>query len=87
MATQTVVINAMKFNPPTIEIQAGDSVQWKNEMGFAHTSTSDDGTPNSWDTGHIAGNTTSKAVPFTAKGNNPYHCSIHPQMKGTVVVK
>ena len=43
MAVQTVVIKAMKFDPPTIEIQAGDSVQWKNEMGMAHTSTSNDG--------------------------------------------
>ena len=87
MGTQTVRIQAMKFDPPTIEIQAGDSVQWKNEMGFAHTSTSDDGTPNLWDTGHIAGNTTSKAVPFPAKSDNPYHCTIHASMKGKVVVK
>lgn len=85
MATQTVPIEAMKFDPPTIQIQAGDSVQWKNEMGMAHTSTSDDGT--SWDTGHIAGNTTSEAKTLTGKGNYSYHCSIHPFMKGTVVVK
>jgi plastocyanin len=85
MAVQTVVIKAMKFDPPTIEIQAGDSVQWKNEMGMAHTSTSNDGT--SWDTGDIAGNTTSEAKTPPAKGSYPYHCSIHPNMKGTVVVK
>ena len=87
MATQTVAIRGMKFDPAKIEIQAGDSVQWKNEMGFPHTSTSDAGTPNSWDTGHIDGDATSKPVTFTAKGDNPYHCSIHKQMKGTVVVK
>jgi plastocyanin len=85
MATQTVVIKDMKFNPQTIEIQNGDSVQWKNEMPFAHTSTSDDGT--SWDTGPIAGNTTSPAETPAASGNYPYHCNIHPFMKGTVVVK
>ncbi len=85
MATQTVAIQAMKFNPATIEIQAGDSVRWKNEMGMTHTSTSDDGT--SWDTGDIAANTTSAAQTLSVKGTYPYHCSIHPFMKGTVVVK
>jgi plastocyanin len=85
MATQTVVIKDMKFNPPTMEIQTGDSVEWKNEMGMTHTSTSDDGT--SWDTGGIDGNTTSEAKTPPAKGSYPYHCSIHPFMKAVIVVK
>ncbi len=84
MATVTVSIKNMKFQPPTIEVKAGDSVQWKNEANMAHTATSDS---DAWDTGDIEANATSKAVAFPAKGSNPYHCEIHPGMKGTVVVK
>ncbi len=80
-ATHNVSIVKMSFNPQTITIAAGDTVEWTNDMGFAHTATADDG---SFDSGEIEGGDTFSHT-FDAPGTVPYHCMIHPQMKGTVV--
>src|SRR5690349_18153747 len=43
------------FSPTTVVITAGTTVQWRNDTGFTHTSTSDiTGTVTSWDSSGIA---------------------------------
>ena len=70
------------FSPDSVEIKVGETVTWTNEDAAAHTVTGDGGV----DSGQLAtGQTYSKT--FDTAGTYAYHCSIHPAMTGTVVVK
>ena len=55
----------------------------KNEDNTAHTVTADSG--NAFDSPAPTGNSTFTAP--TKPGSYPFHCSIHPEMHGTLVVK
>jgi plastocyanin len=81
--TQSVTINNMAFNPATVTISVGDTVEWTNQMNMDHTVTPDNGEfPSS---GHIKAKAKFSHT-FTSSGSVSYHCEIHPFMKGTVVV-
>jgi plastocyanin len=83
VATNTVSIAGMAFSPASITTTTGTTVTWTNNDNMAHTVTAND---NSFDSGSIsAGGTFSKT--FSTVGSFAYHCSIHPSMTGTVVVK
>jgi plastocyanin len=82
-ADETVVIDAFAYVPATVTVQVGDTVTWRNDDSVAHTATADDG---SFDTGALATGE-SGAETFQAAGTFDYHCSIHPQITGTVVVE
>ena len=79
-----VLMTNMTFSPATKTVAKGAVVTWKNNDGFAHTVTSNDGT--SFNSGNInAGGTYS----YTANiaGTFDYHCTIHGlAMSGTLVV-
>ena len=77
-----VQIRSFKFEPDTVEIPVGSSVEWSNRDGAPHTATADDG---SFDTGRLRRNA-SATVQFNQKGTFTYFCAIHPRMKGTVTV-
>jgi len=78
-----VTIQNYAFSPATITIKAGDSVTWTNQDSVGHSATADD---TSWDTG-ILPQGQSKAIAFSKPGTYTYHCSVHPMMKGTVIVQ
>lgn len=82
-ADAAVSIANLAYDPATVTVNVGDSVTWTNNDSVGHTATADGG---SFDTGSIAGGQ-SDSVTFTAAGSFPYHCTIHPQMTGTVVVQ
>jgi plastocyanin len=82
-ATAAVTIQNFAFAPQSLEIAAGTTVTWTNTDSTTHTATADD---NSWDTGDIAPGA-SASVTFDTPGTYTYHCSIHPSMTATVVVK
>jgi|SRR5438128_860767 len=71
------------FSPDPIRITAGSTVTWTNATAPTHTATSDTGV---WNTGNIAAGGTSSAVSFPTAGTFPYHCAIHPSMRGSVIV-
>jgi plastocyanin len=78
MATQTVNIHDMSFDPDPVTIQPGDTVQWVWQEDN-HSTTADDG---SWDSGvHRQPFTFSHT--FGAAGDNPYYCRIHGGPGGT----
>jgi YVTN family beta-propeller protein len=81
---QPVDVNIAKFAfvPPTITISAGQSVTWTNTDPVAHTTTSDDKV---WDSGDVSPNGTFSTT-FAQPGTYAYHCTIHPFIRGTVVV-
>jgi plastocyanin len=82
--TRGVVVqmqDAQTFTPATVSIKVGESVTWQNFSGMKHTTTSDQ---SGWD--QIVDNGQSFSLTFSTAGSFPYHCNIHPGMKGTVVV-
>jgi plastocyanin len=79
---QSVVIQNFTFLPQTATINVGESITWQNTDPLNHTATSDTG---AFDTGPIAP-AGIKTVSFAVAGSYAYHCSIHPTMKGTIVV-
>jgi plastocyanin len=73
--------DALTFTPGTVSIKVGESVTWQNFSGTKHTTTSDQ-----FDWDQIVDNGQSFTRTFTTAGLFPYHCNIHPGMRGTVVV-
>ena len=82
-ADHAVDIAGFAFSPGSVTVTVGDTVTWTNADAQSHTATADDA---SFDTGTIARNT-SKSATFSTAGTFGYHCKIHPQMTGTVVVQ
>src|SRR5215203_4945405 len=78
--TGSIADNA--FDPAAVTATAGQVVAFTNEDSVPHTFALDDA---SCDTGNIA-NGASGAIRFDAAGSYPFHCNVHPSMKGTVTV-
>jgi plastocyanin len=71
-----------KFVPHTIHIAKATRVVFFNNSPHAkHTATK----KGSFDTGTIKPGL-SAAVKFTAPGTYAYRCTIHPEMRGTIIV-
>jgi plastocyanin len=81
-AAKTVDINHFAFHPATLTIAVGTRVNFANSSKFTHTAT-DGGVFN---TARIAPDTTT-SIRFATRGSFSYHCSIHPQMHGKIVVQ
>ncbi|MEO8625317.1 MAG: cupredoxin domain-containing protein [Candidatus Limnocylindrales bacterium] len=81
--TGTVIdIKDLKFNPPDVTIAVNGEVDWKNSDNTTHVIKFDSGTT----CGTVMAGQTKK-VRFSAAGLYPYHCTIHPDMKGTITVQ
>ncbi len=80
--THNVTIQNFAFNPASITVRAGDTVVWTNKDPMGHTITGNNGGPSSQT---INANGT-YSFTFNNVGTFDYHCSIHPSMKGTVIV-
>ncbi|HUP83084.1 MAG TPA: cupredoxin domain-containing protein [Candidatus Limnocylindria bacterium] len=70
-----------QFVPADITIEVNGEVDWKNNDNTTHVVKFDAGTT----CGTVMTGQTKK-VRFSAPGLYPYHCTIHPDMKGTVTV-
>ena len=78
----TVSISNYAFNPPQLRVAPGTTVTWVNNDTVAHTATADNGL---FDSGTIQPGG-SYSVIFNGAGTVTYHCAIHPEMKGSVIV-
>jgi plastocyanin len=80
-----VFIRAFLFVPPSVHVKAGESVAWVNCEPDAtpHTATSDAA---GWDSGLLQTPAAFVRV-FPTAGTFPYHCTLHPGMKATVIVE
>jgi len=76
-------ISNFAFVPPALTLAAGTQVQWANQDATVHIVVADDTSFSSSGLGR--GQSFSQT--FSTPGTYSYHCSIHPFMKGTVVVK
>jgi plastocyanin len=78
----SVSIENFAFNPADIQATVGQTITFTNGDSAPHTATLDDdfcGTPN-------IGSGSSDGLIFTAAGTYPFHCAVHPDMKGTITV-
>ncbi len=80
--TVQVTIVDFAFDPDSIEIVIGTTVEWTNLGDAPHTTTANDGT---WDSGTLS-NGGSFSFTFNETGVYDYICTIHPSMEGVVVV-
>mgnify|MGYP001588829414 CR=1 FL=1 len=80
--THTVVIENGKFMPASLEVQAGDTVEWVNKDSMGHTITTDDF---SVDENLPPGGKVTHT--FADAGDVAYHCNFHHTMQGNVVVQ
>ena len=80
-----VEMKNIAFNPNHIEIFVGQTVKWMNKDSVEHQiySNSNDNEIKSYRMG--AGE--NFTYTFRKAGTYDYHCTIHPSMKGTVIVK
>ena len=79
----TVDIDNFSFAPATLTVTAGTTVTWKNEDDSPHRIGDKNGTFKSaaLDTDDTFSHT------FSAPGEYPYICTIHPYMVGKIIVK
>ena len=83
--TATVVLKDFEFVPARVIVAPGTTVTWKFEGPAPHTSTSDPSSSVPWDSGKKDAGTTF-SMKFDTQGAFSYHCELHPQMHGTVIV-
>jgi len=75
-----VKIANFTFSPDTVTVTAGMEITWTNEDSTVHTVTGID-----FDSGEIKPGQSYKHT-FSSPGTYDYVCSIHPSMKGKVIV-
>lgn len=80
--THRATIGFDAVTPARLDVVTGEGVTWTNESARAHTVTADDG---SFDSGRMATSQTFAHV-FRATGEVPYHCTLHPFIRGVVAV-
>ena len=83
-STSTVTIQNLQFNPSTVTIKAGDTVEWINNEAAPHSINSV--VPFSFSSS-VLNKGDSYQHTFTQAGNYDYTCGIHPFMIGKVVVQ
>ncbi|MGB8309668.1 MAG: plastocyanin/azurin family copper-binding protein [Methanoregula sp.] len=85
----TVNIQNFAFSPASITISHGTTVTWVNQDSVNHQILND--AAGTFAEGALFSsdsllNGKSYSFTFDTPGTYPYHCSIHPYMKGTVIV-
>jgi plastocyanin len=81
--------NSDHFDPATVTVGKGTTVEWINDDSTLHTVTS--GSPESgnsgtqFDSSYLAADKTYKHT-FNKQGTFKYYCTLHPSMTGKVVV-
>jgi plastocyanin len=83
-ATDKVTIANFAFSPVSITVKKGTQVTWTNQDSTSHTVTENDGKNGPSAPPLNQGQTYS--FTFNEVGTFRYHCSIHPEMTGTVTV-
>lgn len=82
--TTAISIKDFAFSPTSKTITKGAKVTWTNNDSTAHTVMSDDKNgPKS----QLLNNGGKYSFTFNNKGTFKYYCSVHPSMKGTIIVK
>lgn len=78
----TVIIKSFMFAPAALTIPVGTTVTWQNLDGEPHTAVSIDGLFRS----PALDENDKYSFKFDKPGTYKFLCSIHPQMRGTIIV-
>jgi plastocyanin len=82
-AANQVTIDNFTFTPQTLTVPVGTTVTWTNRDDVPHSATS---TEKRFNSGLL--DTDEKfSFKFTAAGEYPYFCGIHPHMTGKIIVR
>jgi plastocyanin len=84
VTSDTVAIADMAFSPANITVKKGTAVTWTNNDTVGHDVTETDGKDGPKSSTLSKGE--SYSFTYTTVGTFKYHCSIHPDMTGTVTV-
>jgi plastocyanin len=78
-----VVLHAISFDPSSLMVAVGDTVEWDNRDLVPHTSTA---VSHAWNSGNIAPDSSWSTV-IEQAGALPYGCSYHPAMKAKIIAR
>lgn len=78
-----ILMSGFQFQPDTLAVRTGDSVQWKNEDIVPHTVTA---VNKEFHSGSIPPGGSWNFI-ARRKGTYDYFCSLHPNMKATLIVQ
>lgn len=76
-------ISGFAFVPATFTVAGGTTVTWTNQDDARHDVTSETGI---FDSGNLARSAT-YSYTFAERGTFGYYCTIHPSMRGKVIVE
>jgi plastocyanin len=82
----SISIKNFAFDPSSLTVKSGTVVTWVNQDGAPHTIVSDSGSPAAFSSDSLSTGASYKFT-FTQPGTYTYLCSIHPSMKGTIIVQ
>jgi len=82
----TIEIKNFAFDPGSLAVKTGTVVTWINQDSVPHIIASDTGSPVPFSSDSLSTGS-SYSFTFTQAGTYAYYCTIHPSMKGTVIVK
>jgi len=82
--TTTVQATVANFQWGPVSAKVGDVITWTNSDTAPHKVALDDGSCTM--SSSIAGSGGKASLVFSAAGTYPFHCAIHPSMKGTITI-
>jgi plastocyanin len=82
-ARHTVAIELFAYKPAVVHVAVGDTIVWDNRDIVQHTATAVD---KSWDSGEIKAGKRAVTV-VRKKGEQEFFCTLHPSMKGKLIVR
>ena len=93
--THQVTIEGVQFHPGTLTVRRDDRIVWTNEDPFPHTVTADAKAKATAKAGadarvfdsHSLAPQASWTYVASRRGEYPYACSLHPTMKGKIIVQ
>ena len=77
----TIVISAMQFNPAELTLQKGDTVVFVNKDLVVHDITQEP--DKTWSSSNLS---PGQSYQMSVRESSNYYCSIHPTMKGKLIV-
>jgi plastocyanin len=83
--TTTVAVGVADFKwEQPINAKVGDVITWTNGDSAPHKVALDDGSCAMSE--NIPGSGGTKSLVFSVAGTFPFHCAVHPTMKGTITI-
>jgi plastocyanin len=83
MVSGSSTLTTTAYSPNPITVSIGTTVSWLNSDSTTHTAVANGG---AFTSPNVAPNARFNFT-FTTAGTFPYHCTIHPNMVGTITVQ